>query len=117
VFLYDSKNDIQNILSQSTIGMLCSTDEGFPVSLLEYGLAKLAVVSTNVGYCPEIIKDSFSGLLFDPLDSKQLQNQLQKIVLDKTQRDRFALHLHRLVLKKYSMEKGVQLLMSKYNML
>lgn len=117
VFLYDSKNDIQNILSQSTIGILCSTDEGFPVSLLEYGLAKLAVVSTNVGYCPEIVKDNFSGLLFDPLNSKQIQRQLNKMVLDKTQRNRFASHLHKLVLENYSIEKGVQLLVSKYNML
>jgi glycosyltransferase involved in cell wall biosynthesis len=117
VFVYDSKNDIQHILSQATIGILCSTDEGFPVSLLEYGLAKLAVVSTNVGYCSEIIKDNFTGLLFDPLDNKQIQNQLQKMVLDKVQRDVFALHLHRLVLENYSVTKGVELLISKYNML
>jgi len=117
VFLYDSKNDIQHILSQATIGILCSTDEGFPVSLLEYGLAKLAVVSTNVGYCSEIIQDNFSGLLFDPLDNKQIQNQLQKMVLDKEQRDVFAIHLHRLVLENYSIEKGVEMLVSKYNIL
>jgi glycosyltransferase involved in cell wall biosynthesis len=117
VFICNSKNDIQNILSQATIGILCSTDEGFPVSILEYGLAKLAVVSTNVGYCSEIIKDNVSGFLFDPLDNNQLQKQLQKMVLDKTQRDEFALNLHKLVLKNYSMEKVVKLLVSKYNML
>lgn len=117
VFLYNSKNDIQNILSQATIGVLCSTDEGFPVSLLEYGLAKLAVVSTNVGYCSEIIKDNYGGLLFDPLNDKQIQNQIQKMVLDKEQRDQFALHLNKTVLENYSVEKGVQLLVSKYNML
>lgn len=117
IFICNSKNDIQNILSQAEIGILCSTDEGFPVSILEYGLAKLAVVSTNVGYCSEIIKDNFSGFLFDPLDNNQLQKQLQKMILDKIQRDEFALHLHKWVLENYSMEKGVQFLVSKYNML
>jgi hypothetical protein len=34
------KNDIKNILSQGTIGVLVSTSEGFPVCLL-YGLAGL----------------------------------------------------------------------------
>lgn len=117
VFIYNTRNDIQNILSQATIGVLCSKDEGFPVSLLEYGLAKLAVISTNVGYCSEIIKDNFSGYLFDPINSEQLQEQLQKLVLDKTQRDLFALHLHKWVSENYSIEKGVQLLILKYNML
>ena len=117
IYLYDSKNDIQNILSQATIGVLCSTNEGFPVALLEYGLAKLAVVSTNVGYCSEIIKDGFSGLLFDPLNNKQIQNQLRIMVLNKEERERFALNLNKLVEEDYSLEKGVQLLISKYDLL
>lgn len=117
VFIYNARNDIQNILSQATIGALCSTDEGFPVSILEYGLAKLAVISTNVGYCSEIIKDNFSGFLFDPLNNKLLQEQLRKLVLNRIQRDLFALHLHKWVLENYSKEKGVQLLILKYKLL
>ncbi len=117
VFIYGIQNDIQHILSQATIGILSSTDEGFPVSLLEYGLAKLPVVSTNVGYCPEIIKDNFTGLLFDPLDNLQLQEQLQKMILNKKLRDSFGLHLHELVIETYSREKGIQLLLSKYSLL
>lgn len=117
IFIYDSKNDIQNILSQSTIGMLCSIDEGFPLSLLEYGLAQLPVISTNVGYCPEIIKDNFSGLLFDPLNNLQLQQQLHKMIIDKESRDSFGLHLHKLVLEDFSNEKGIQLLLAKYGTL
>ena len=116
VFIHGSQNDIQHILSQATIGILSSTDEGFPVSLLEYGLAKLPVVSTNVGYCSEIIKDNFTGLLFNPLDNLQLQEQLQKIILNKKLRDSFRLNLHELVLETYSREKGMQLLLSKYSL-
>jgi len=117
IFIYDSQNDIQHILSQATVGILCSTAEGFPVTLLEYGLARLSVVSTNVGSCSEIIKDNFSGLLFDPLDVVQLQQQLQKLILDKQLRANFALHLHKLVLEEYSEERVIQLLISKYNLL
>ncbi|HWS60016.1 MAG TPA: glycosyltransferase, partial [Flavobacterium sp.] len=115
VFLYNSRNDIQNILSQASIGVLCSTYEGFPVALLEFGLAKLAVVSTNVGYCSEIVKENFSGLLFDPLDINQIQSQLLKMVLDQTLRDKFALNLNKLVLENYSTNIVVKLLVSKYN--
>ena len=117
VFIYGIQNDIQHILSQATIGILSSTDEGFPVSLLEYGLAKLPVVSTNVGYCSEIIKENFTGLLFDPLDNLQMQEQLQKMILNKKLRDGFRLNLHELVIETYSREKGMQLLLTKYSLL
>ena len=117
IFLYDSKNDIQNILSQSSLGVLCSTDEGFPLSILEYGIAQLPVVSTNAGYCTEIIKDGLNGLLFDPLNNIQLQQQLQKMICNQEYRDQFGLHLYKFVLEEFSMEKGMQLVITKYNTL
>lgn len=117
IFIYDSKKDIQNILSQSTLGILCSTDEGFPLSLLEYGLAQLPVVSTDVGYCSEIIKNDFNGLLFDPLNNLQLQQQLKKMIIDKESRDNFGIHLQKLVLEDFSTEKGIQSLLDKYGKL
>lgn len=114
IFIYDSKNDIKHILSQATIGVLASTAEGFPVTLLEYGLAQLPVISTNVGYCPLIIKDNFSGLLFNPLDTSELQIQLQKMISVQSLRISFALHLQELVLVNYSKEKVVNILMNHY---
>lgn len=115
IFIHGSKNDVQNILSQATIGILASTSEGFPLTLLEYGLAKLPVISTNVGHCPLIIKDDFSGLLFDPLDDAHIQKQLQKMICDKGQRDSFALHLQELVMDKYSKDEMIRLLLLKYS--
>ena len=115
IFIYGSQNDIQHILSQATIGVLASTSEGFPLTLLEYGLAKLPVISTNVGYCSLIIKDNFNGLLFDPLSNTHIQEQLRKMISYKVLRDTFALHLQELVLDKYSSDGVIKLLLSKYN--
>jgi glycosyltransferase involved in cell wall biosynthesis len=114
VFIYDSKNDIQHILAQATIGILASSAEGFPVTILEYGLAKLAVVSTNVGYCSEIIEDNVNGLLFNPSDDLQIQNQLLKMVSDKELREKFALELHKSVSNNYSKDKIIGILLSRY---
>lgn len=74
IFIYDACQDVKYILSQANIGILSSTYEGFPVTLLEYAQAKLAVVSTNVGYCNSLINHNVNGLLFDPLDSNDLSN-------------------------------------------
>jgi glycosyltransferase involved in cell wall biosynthesis len=117
VFLLDVRNDIQHILSQATIGVLASTAEGFPVALLEYGLAKLPVLSTNVGYCPEIIKEGVNGLLFNPLDTSQLQYQLYKITNDSSISRQFGLNLQQLVIEHYSSEVVMKLLLSKYKSL
>jgi glycosyltransferase involved in cell wall biosynthesis len=117
IFIYGSRNDVQHILSQATIGVLASTDEGFPVSLLEYGLAQLAVVSTNVGYCSEVIKDNSNGLLFNPMDKIQIQRQLQRMTADKYLRDNFGLRLQEFILENYSKKRAVNLLISKYKKL
>jgi glycosyltransferase involved in cell wall biosynthesis len=114
IFIYGSKNDVQHILAQATIGILASTAEGFPVTLLEYGLARLPVVCTNVGFCSEIIKDNSSGLLFDPSDNLQIQNQLLKMINDKQLRDYFALHLQKVVCDNYAKNKVIDVLLSHY---
>lgn len=76
VFIYGGCNDIFHILQQSAIGVLASTYEGFPVTLLEYGLSGLAVISSDVGYCSEIINDMENGLLFHPMETAQLSEKL-----------------------------------------
>jgi glycosyltransferase involved in cell wall biosynthesis len=114
IFIYGSKNDVQHILTQATIGILASSAEGFPVTILEYGLAKLPVVSTNVGHCSEIIHDNFNGLLFNPSDNLEMQNQILKIISDKQLRDKFALELHQSVLNNYSKDKIISILLSRY---
>jgi glycosyltransferase involved in cell wall biosynthesis len=114
IFIYGSKNDIQHILGQATIGILASTAEGFPVTLLEYGLAKLPVVSTNVGYCSLIAKDNFSGLLFEPTNVSQIKEKLDKMISEKVLRIKLGLNLHDFVLENYSKEKVIVLLLSKY---
>lgn len=66
VYFYGQVLDIQFVLKQGTIGVLASTSEGFPVSILEYANAELALFSTNVGQCSEIIKEK--KFLFNPFD-------------------------------------------------
>jgi len=77
IFIYDACQDIKFILSQANIGVLSSTYEGFPVTLLEYAEAKLTVVSTNAGFCKNMVHNQKNGLLFNPLDSSNLSNHLK----------------------------------------
>lgn len=114
IHLYGGKNDVQYILSQATIGVLSSTQEGFPVTLLEYGLANLAVVSTNVGYCPIVIKNEVNGLLFDPTSITEVKEQLLKMIQNDLLRKEMSDNLKKSVLENYSEEVVISKLIAAY---
>lgn len=104
VYIYGSCSDVFHILLQADIGILCSTFEGFPVTLLEYALSRLAVISTNVGYCAEIIKNNERGLLIFPTDIPSISEAINKMVNDKSFRAEMANNLNEYILDSYSEE-------------
>ena len=57
------RNDIGMILSASNIVVLCSDNEGMPLTLIQGSQAGLPIVSTNVGSVSEIVVDGVTGLL------------------------------------------------------
>lgn len=63
VFIYGSKSDIENIISQADICILTSESEGLPVALIEYGMQKKPVVATAVGEIPNMIINQKNGYL------------------------------------------------------
>ncbi len=89
VFQYGVCTDIGNILSQCEIGVLSSDSEGLPISLLEYGLAGLAVVVTNVGECANVLENGKQGLIVQPNNSEELAEKILLLVEDKEIRNTF----------------------------
>ncbi len=115
VYLYGSRNDIKFILSQASIGVLASTFEGFPVTLIEYGDAGLAVLSTNAGFCSDIIKNEERGLLFDPINEFELQTQFKKITENQSLRKELAHNLKALIQENYTEDKAVEKILAEYH--
>ena len=89
VFIYGSCTDIQNILEQSTIGILTSSSEGLPLALLEYGMMSLPVVSTNVGDIPKVIISNKNGFLVKSEDLGAFVNLLKKLIQNEELRIQF----------------------------
>ncbi|MDT8414774.1 MAG: glycosyltransferase [Flavobacteriaceae bacterium] len=115
VFIYDSRDDIHHILSQSDIGVLPSQSEGFPLALLEYGLAGLPVVVSNVGECAGILGNPPQGLLVALNDAKQLKASLSLLMSDKETAIRLGLGFKNRVQKHFSPEKIIEKLLKCYN--
>ena len=102
VFMYDSCIDIKNILNQSTIGVLSSKSEGLPISLLEYGLANLPVLATDVGNCAKVINNK-NGIVA-PNRSDIFAERLLKIIQNETISENIRIELNKNVVEKFTSE-------------
>lgn len=105
VFVYGSKNDIQNILKQATICILTSQSEGLPVALLEYGRAKKPVVVTDVGEMPAVIQNGKNGFIV-PKKEELFYAALVELIVDENLRRDFGEVIYNAVLNNYS-EEGI----------
>ena len=77
-----SVEDTSSLLASADCGVLTSVSEGLPVALLEYGLAELPVVVTNVGQCAEVVDYGKCGFLIEPGDFSQLAGYLKLLLLN-----------------------------------
>ncbi|MEO9571683.1 MAG: glycosyltransferase [Polaribacter sp.] len=108
IFVYGSKLDIYHILNQSSIGVLSSKSEGLPIALLEYGLANLPVIVTDVGECGKVVKQNESGIVVAPSNFEALFEAMLKISNSKELAEKYKKKHHLNVLKKYSKKQFVK---------
>jgi glycosyltransferase involved in cell wall biosynthesis len=106
VFVYGSKNDVNNIINQADIAILTSKSEGLPVALIEYGLMSKPVISTNVGEIPFIIQDEINGFIVGVNEVEMFYERLIQLIDDSCLRLRFGNYLHKTILENHS-EEGV----------
>jgi|TARA_R110000850_G_scaffold30630_2_gene84242 glycosyltransferase involved in cell wall biosynthesis len=88
VFYYGSCENIPGLLQQASLGVLSSVSEGLPLALLEYGLAGLPVVCTDVGYCREVVQHY--GQLVSAKDPTALSDVLSAYIHDSQKREQDA---------------------------
>lgn len=108
------RSDVPAILQQCDIGVLSSTSEGFPVALLEYGGARLAVVSTAVGECPDILDHGRCGRLVPPSSPEALAEELSDLLEAEGQRSMLASRLHDRIEEHYSEDRVVTTVLARY---
>lgn len=82
IYSLGEKNDISNILKQSQIGVLSSQSEGLPLVLLEYGLANIPVIASDIPICKSLLKDGLYGYLFESNNAESLATGLMNIKKD-----------------------------------
>ncbi|MFV8346520.1 glycosyltransferase family 4 protein [Flavobacterium sp. ZB4P13] len=104
VFFYGTKQDVPNILNQSTIAILTSKSEGLPVALLEYGWHKKPVVVTNVGEISSLVQDSENGFIVVAQNEELFYNALVILMGNDFLRINFGNALYKTIVKNNSEE-------------
>jgi len=87
---YGWRNDIARILCASDIAVLCSDNEGIPLTLIQAAQAGLPIVSTDVGSVSDIVKHGISGTLVS-CSSSELAQGLKELIQDQGLRDSYGL--------------------------
>jgi glycosyltransferase involved in cell wall biosynthesis len=82
------RNDIGMILSASDIAVLCSDNEGIPLTLIQASQAGLPIVSTDVGSVSDIVINGTTGLLTE-VSSKGLIEGVSVLLDDPALCERF----------------------------
>lgn len=72
--------DVQEILGNSNAGLLTSTNEGTPISLLEYINCGLPVLVTDVGDCKEIVLKCNCGYVIEVNNVRQFSSHLFQLI-------------------------------------
>lgn len=96
------RNDVQSLLSESTIFAFPSLWEGFPNALLEAMAVGVPCISNNCPTGPsEIIQDGVNGFLIDVGDIEEFKKKLLIMMIDKELRAIFSANA-RIAMLKYA---------------
>jgi glycosyltransferase involved in cell wall biosynthesis len=117
VFFYGACADTSVMLSDCDIGVLSSKSEGLPLAILEYGLAQLPVVVTDVGDCGLVVQHECSGLVVPPEDSKALYLGIRSLILNIQNSKQLGARLQQTVTDKYTASVVIDVVLKYYNVL
>lgn len=82
------RSDVDKILSESDIFIICTFHETLCNSVLEASNAGLPVIATNVGGIPEIVQDNVTGFLLETGNIEAVLKALRKLIEDPTLREK-----------------------------
>lgn len=89
VQLLGARDDVPERLARAQIFALCSTHEGFPISVLEAMRAGLPVVASDVGGIAEAVSEGENGSLVPAGDARALADVLRRLIADDELRRRW----------------------------
>ena len=110
------RKDVNSLLKLANIFVLPSKErEGLPIALIETMAVGLPVIGTQLGGIPEVIEENVNGLLFAPGNSEELAAAIEKLIGDKTIREKMGRAGRKIYEEKFTVERMVNNIESLYD--
>lgn len=98
-------NNVEEYMKASDIFVLPSYSEGLPNVLLEAAACGLALVTTDIGGCRDIVINGSTGLIVKTNHAEDLGKAITKLINDSVMRDILSKNARAHIEKKYSLTK------------
>lgn len=101
-------NEVEEIISISDIGLLCSYNEGISNSIIEYMMHQKPVIATGTGGLKELISHNQNGFLYDQGDYISISNKIEELVDDRCLTKEIGVNSYLYAIEKFSLSKSVE---------
>lgn len=115
VILLGEQTNISNHLINASIGILASDSEGLSMAILEYGMAGLPVVITDVGECSNIIDSN--GRVVKVNDPEDLARNILFYINNEASRKKDAQNFKKLIIENYAEDAVLPEILKFYNII
>lgn len=100
-------------MKKCAIFVLPSYNEGMPMSLLEAMAYGMAVVTSNVGGIPQIMKGD-CGIMLDPGDIDKMKQSLLELLTDKDRKQQLGTNAFKVINDRFNLDKNILKVISIY---
>lgn len=104
VFVLGYRNDIDRILSESDLFIICTFHETLCNSIIEAGQQSLPVIASNVGGIPEVIISNYNGILVEPGNADNYIMAIEEILKSNKLRESMKIAAKHIINEKFSKE-------------
>ncbi|MEE6132499.1 glycosyltransferase family 4 protein [Priestia sp. GS2] len=109
-----TRTDVPEILHETDIFVLATLNDSLPLSIIEAMHAETAIISTECGGIPEIVKHNKTGIIIEPGDTETLARALSFFITNKKARERMATNAKHFAKAKLTNEKMVSFINNLY---
>lgn len=99
---------VPEALSQIDVFVYPSLHEGFGRAIMEALAMEKAVVATNVGGIPDLIKDGINGFMVDPNNPEMLAEKIKELLENKEQREKFGKAGRKWISENFEWNQGIK---------
>jgi glycosyltransferase involved in cell wall biosynthesis len=112
-----AENDVIDFHNQLTIAVYLSTVESFGVSVLESSACEKAVIVSNVGGLPEVVKDGITGIIVKPRDVNMTADAIERLILDPEYRIKLGKAGRKRVMELFNWDENVNDMIGNYKVI